>query len=257
MKFFIIKLSLLFIIFQLILSLSLKKSALKLKSTVKLKLIIMNGILARDVGCGKFGSTWICGKDGRVYRFDPGDTVHNIVNDVPRCKRIDVDYEGLPWLISERREVWRLIHMVDNNFRWVQVEGCGVDVGCSTMGDCFVFGCNGNKYGFGLFVYDRGTGKFVELDGAGRRLDADPSGAVWFTNNFGNIFKREHNRFLQIGGVAWDITVDNSGNIYHIGNEHSIWSRSGNDWNRIQGYGVSISAGDGLWVVRPDGALLH
>ncbi len=95
------------------------------------------------------------------------------------------------------------------------------------------------------------------IDGSGVRLDAAPSGALWTTNYFGNIFKRENNRYVQIDGIAWDITVANSGDIYHRGNEYSIWKRISGDWVRIDGYAHSLSCGDSLWIVRPDGALLH
>ncbi len=95
----------------------------KSKSGNKMKMIVINGILARDVGAGIMDSTWICGLDGRVYRYDPMNVVHNILNQPPKCYRIDVDYEGLPWIITTGHKIWRLMHEFSENFRWVEVEG--------------------------------------------------------------------------------------------------------------------------------------
>ena len=68
-------------------------------------------------------STWICGRDGSVYRFDPMNIPHNIKNQAPKCKRVDIDYEGLPWLVSSDHHVWRLMHEADETFVWMELNG--------------------------------------------------------------------------------------------------------------------------------------
>lgn len=93
------------------------------KATSKMKLIVLNGVLGKDLGAGIQDSTWICGLDGRVYRFDPMNVVHNILNQAPPCIRVDIDYEGLPWLITSGHKIWRLMHEYTENFRWVKLDG--------------------------------------------------------------------------------------------------------------------------------------
>lgn len=93
------------------------------KSANKLKMIVLNGILGKDVGSGIQDATWICGMDGRVYRYDPMNVVHNVLNQPPCCMRIDTDYEGLPWIVTGGHQVWRMMHEYTENFRWVKLEG--------------------------------------------------------------------------------------------------------------------------------------
>jgi hypothetical protein len=99
------------------------KMTYKMTSSSKLKLIVMNGALGWDVGSGIQDSTWICGRDGSVYRFDPMNIPHNIKNQAPKCKRVDIDYEGLPWLVSSDHHVWRLMHEADETFVWMELNG--------------------------------------------------------------------------------------------------------------------------------------
>lgn len=98
-------------------------SGLRNKSTAKVKLIVINGILAQDVGSGIMDATWPCGLDGFAYRFDPANVVHNVLNQAPACKRIAIDYEGLPWVIVTGHQVWRMVHEMDENFRWIKLDG--------------------------------------------------------------------------------------------------------------------------------------
>jgi hypothetical protein len=93
------------------------------KSTTKLKLVVINGILAQDVGSGIMDATWPCGLDGFAYRFDPANVVHNVLNQAPACKRIAIDYEGLPWVIVRGHQIWRMVHEMDENFRWIKLDG--------------------------------------------------------------------------------------------------------------------------------------
>ena len=232
-------------------------------STAKLKLIILNGIVGKDVGSGIMDSTWICGLDGRIYRYDPMNVVHNILNQPPPCNRIAIDYEGLPWIITKGHKVWRLMHEYNENFRWVQAEGkffnigCGIDIGAALNGDVFIVGCGRGPFGYPLYRWNRANDSFCILDGSGIRIDASPNGSVWLVNRYGNIYKRENNNYAQIDGIGWDITVANNGDVYHRGNEYSIWKRIAGDWERVDGYAASLSAGDSLWCVRSDGAVLH
>eukprot|EP00340_Litonotus_pictus_P001153 CAMPEP_0170517940 /NCGR_PEP_ID=MMETSP0209-20121228/3751_1 /TAXON_ID=665100 ORGANISM="Litonotus pictus, Strain P1" /NCGR_SAMPLE_ID=MMETSP0209 /ASSEMBLY_ACC=CAM_ASM_000301 /LENGTH=217 /DNA_ID=CAMNT_0010803315 /DNA_START=132 /DNA_END=781 /DNA_ORIENTATION=- len=216
-------------------------------------MIVINGILARDAGSGIMDSTWVCGLDGVIYRWDPMNVVHNVLNQPPKCRRVDVDYEGLPWIITPSHQIWRLMHEYTENFRWVKLDGKGVDVGCSIMGDVFITGIGVGSFGFPIYRWNRATDNFCIVDGSGVRLDVAPNGALWTCNFYGNIFKRENNRYVQIDGIAWDLTCANSGDVYHRGNEYSIWKRISADWVRIDGYSMSLTAGDSLWVVRPDG----
>lgn len=134
---------------------------------------------------------------------------------------------------------------------------CGIDIGCSLNGDVFIIGCGTGSFGYPIYRWNRANDNFCIVDGSGVRIDAAPNGSFWVTNKYGNIFKRENNRYIQIDGVAWDITVSNSGEVYHRGNEYSIWKRIEMDWIRVDGEAYSLSCGDSLWVVRPDGVLLH
>jgi len=135
--------------------------------------------------------------------------------------------------------------------------GCGVDIGCSLNGDVFIIGCGLCHFGYPVYRWNRATNSFCILDGSGTRIDGAPNGSLWLVNRFGNIYKRENNRYIQIDGIGWDITIGNSGDVYHRGNEYAIWKRIAMDWVRIDGYAASLSCGVTLWVVRPDGALLH
>lgn len=141
--------------------------------------------------------------------------------------------------------------------RFLFILGCGVDIGCAINGDVFIIGCGIGPFGFPIYRWDRANDSFAILDGSGVRIDGAPNGSIWTTNKFGNIYKRENNRYVQIDGIAWDITVANSGDVYHRGNEYSIWKRIEMDWIRVDGYSYALSCGDSLWVVRPDGVVLH
>jgi len=91
--------------------------------TARTKLVVLNGIIAKDVGIGIMDAGWICGMDGRIYRFDPMNIVHNVLNNPPRCIRIDTDYEALPWIITSGHQIWRMVHEMDENFRWLRMDG--------------------------------------------------------------------------------------------------------------------------------------
>lgn len=95
----------------------------QVQASSRAKLVVLNGILAKDIGAGIMDSTWVCGLDGRVYRYDPVNVNHNVLNNPPNCIRVDIDYEALPWLITTSHQVWRMVHEFDSNFRWLRLDG--------------------------------------------------------------------------------------------------------------------------------------
>lgn len=300
-----------FIIFCILNALSCYIYSLELSSTTEAKMLgekskgrqysivqaswTSTNFQALDIGIGADGDAISVGVDGKVYNYNFISNTHNLIDgdyEMLNIIRVDVDDQGTPYLISSSGSVFYL--SCYNN--WVQIPGCGVDIGVGRGMEVWKIGCDPKgptKQDYGVWKLfcectcqcdcDRKCIRFrpskynsnpngdkrkcywSKIEGAGTRIDVHPNGNPYIINNNGNIYKYdlESFNFNPVDGVlARDITLSNDGLLYAVGKlDNRIYRAMDEDagsWSIIQGFANEITSGpyNQPWIVAGDSNIL-
>jgi hypothetical protein len=218
--------------------------------------------LAKDIGIGADGSVWIIGADpvgasdfgihrwtGRGWESVDGGAV-----------RIDVDDQGIPWVVNSKGEIFRRI-----GTQWQTLPGRAKDIGIGADGSVWIIGAD--PVDVSDFGIQRWTGTDWEaVDGAtGIRIDVDRDGNPWVVNSKGEIFRRTGTQWQTLPGRAKDIGIGADGSVWVIGttpvgaSNFRTYRWTGSGWEMVDGKGVQISVdNNGVpWVATASGDIFR
>jgi len=132
---------------------------------------------ARDIGIGADGSVWIT-SGGGTYRFDEGDWIGVRGSGV----RIDVDPNGIPWVIDHTNDIHQLIAG-----HWIQRNGEARDIGIGGDGSVWIVGTSDDDGEHSIY---RWTGTaWNRVSGSSRQISVGPDGYPWMANSEGDIYR--------------------------------------------------------------------
>lgn len=132
---------------------------------------------ARDIGIGADGSVWVT-SGGGTYLYDEGNWIGVRGSGV----RIDVDPNGIPWVIDHTNDIHQLI-----NGRWVQRTGTARDIGIGADGAVWIAGTSDDDGDHHVY---RWTGTaWNRVEGSLRQISVGPDGNPWAANSDGNIYR--------------------------------------------------------------------
>lgn len=131
---------------------------------------------ARDIGIGADGSVWVT-SGGGTYRYIEEDWVGVRGSGV----RIDVDPQGIPWVIDHTNDIHQLIAG-----RWIRRPGEARDIGIGGDGSVWIVGTSGDDGGHHIY---RWTGSMWNaVQGSSRQISVGPDGHPWAANSGGDIY---------------------------------------------------------------------
>ena len=153
---------------------------------------------------------------------------------------------------------------------WVRVPGEARDISVGADGTVWVLGANtypnsdfnffdngDSDYDFGLYVLD--DYGWLEVPGAGIRLDVDPDGYPWIINSEHEIWRLSHFGWERIPGRAHDIGIGADGSVWVLGTTerrggYEVFRYTGFGWQKVHGTGVRIDVDpNGVpWVINHD-----
>jgi len=152
---------------------------------------------------------------------------------------------------------------------WVRVPGEASDIGIGADGTVWILGTNlydnfnfdffddGIDYDFGLWVLDEFG--WLEVPGAGLRLDVDPDGYPWVVNSEHEIWRLAPWGWERIPGRAHDIGIGGDGSVWVLGTTereggYEIFRYTGFGWQKVHGTGVRIDVDPfgNPWVINHD-----
>ena len=138
----------------------------------------------RKFGIGADGSVWVLGTTERrggyeVFRYTGlgWQKVHGT------GVRIDVDPNGVPWVINHDDEIFRL-----SNGVWQEMPGLAKDIGIGADGSVWVIGSNEREGGYGIYFWNNIGWK--KVSGSARQISVGPDGSPWVVNRDGEIYTR-------------------------------------------------------------------
>ena len=173
---------------------------------------------AVDIGTSKKQS-WICSTEGKILYS--GGRIKAMVNKSPKsCKRLDVDKNGYPWIIDNKKKVWQLQLISKTgrypSLRWIQVRNlCARDVGCSFQSDCAVVDCKGYVRSFNNYKLKRG--KLNKNMTNARRIDVglDMGGlTAYVVDKARNLWRIDALTKKKVLTGVYDVSVSNDNSIY-------------------------------------------
>ena len=132
---------------------------------------------ARDIGIGADGSVWV-NSGGGTYLYDEGDWVGVRGSGV----RIDVDPNGVPWVIDHTNDIHQLIAG-----RWIQRCGEARDIGIGGDGSVWIVGTSEDDGGHHIYRWN-GTA-WIRVPGSSRQISVGPDGYPWVANSGGDIYR--------------------------------------------------------------------
>lgn len=195
---------------------------------------------AEETACVIGGNDSIWKWNGEKWVGFPGDAV-----------RVDLDGDGLPWVVNRRGEI----------FRWTGGDWEGKPGGASDIG---AGGTPGHPsawvIGGGGAIFQWTPGGWRGVDGQASRISVAPDGNPWVVNSVGQIFQRINDQWVGVPGWASDIAVGGTLSnpaIWVIGSNNNIFRWVGTGWRAIDGQACAIGCGqNGLpWVVNSSGQI--
>jgi len=152
-----------------------------------------------------------------------------------KCKNIDVDSDGLPWVINDKGAVFRLSRIVGDSLVWNKVyapkkKSEAIDIGCgqykgtpcyiAVKGSANPFVFNGNK-----FVLDKSydaKSKIIRID-VGNGRDGDELTVI---NEKGFVLQLQKGKgAISVGMSGNDVTIGHNNDMY-VTNEYGIFYKS-------------------------------
>ncbi len=246
---------------------------------------------AVDIGVGADGDVVAIGVDSKVYSYNfIANSYSQIDGDYEMLNiiRVDVDDQGTPYLIGSCGGIYYL--SCYNN--WVQLPGCGIDIGVGRGSEIWRIGCDSkspNKQDYGVWKLfcececkcgcDRQCIRFrpskylnnpngdkrkcywSKIEGSATKIDVHPNGNPYIVNFSGKIFKYDSDtfNFTPINGLlAKDITLSNEGLLYAVGKGdnriYRVIDEDAGSWQALQGCATDISSGpfSQPWIVACD-----
>lgn len=134
---------------------------------------------ARDIGIGADGSVWVT-SGGGTYLYVEGEWVGVRGSGV----RIDVDPNGIPWVIDHTNDIHQLIAG-----RWIQRNGEARDIGIGGDGSVWIIGTSEDDGGHRIYRWS-GT-EWIRAQGSSRQISVGPDGTPWAANSGGDIYRAQ------------------------------------------------------------------
>jgi hypothetical protein len=238
-----------------------------------------------DIGTSPEGDVYVVGMDGKLYYYNFLANMYTLVEgdiDIPAIARVDVDADGTPYVVCTCGQVYYL-----NCYNhWVQLPGCGTDIGVGRAGDIWKIGCDDRAGGYGIWKlhckckckcncerscmrfrpmhYSAGaTGDqrkcfWYRIEGGATRVDVAPDGNPWVVTHDGVVYGYDGVNWLRVNGVLGrDITVSNDSMVMVAGLDAAIYSLQNantSQWISLSGSALEISAGpfSQPWVCAVD-----
>jgi hypothetical protein len=148
-----------------------------------------------------------------------------------RAKRVSVDPNGRPWVISATNQIYRDVStglgVIPST--WKLMPGAATAIGIGADGTVWVIGSNGAP-----FRWDETNSKWVMGTGAGKEIAVDASGNPWVVNAAGQTWQFTNGAWKQLAnlpaGTATGIAITYDGTAYVVGNDGRVWKWSSNAW---------------------------
>ena len=96
--------------------------------------------------------------------------------------RIDVDPNGVPWVIDHTNDIHQLIAG-----RWIQRCGEVRDIGIGGDGSVWIVGTSEDDGGHHIYRWN-GTA-WIRVPGSSRQISVGPDGYPWAANSGGDIYR--------------------------------------------------------------------
>lgn len=235
---------------------NLKENQLPYEFPTKITFKRMGYFPLSDIGA--FGdATWACSDKGEILKWSD-DKLSLLISNPKlfneKCKRIETDSKGQPWVISESGKLYQLAQVHGDSFVWRLMSDCAIDIGCGNL-SCFMIGCDKRTIskwnGFKWSMYSSKS-DLVSLD-LGEGISRE---VPYVVNKDGKLFKYDQGLFQQIplDSKVLDVSVSKWNDLYIAHDDGVTMIRRGNPQkkNLFPGIVKRISAGDRLWVVSKD-----
>jgi hypothetical protein len=246
------------------------------------------GFQGNDVGCGSQGDIYVVGLDGRLWFYNFLNDFYTVVEGdipIPAISRVDVNSDGTPYVVTSCGTMYYL----NCNNRWIQLPGCGTDVGVGRGNEVWKIGCDDRAGGYGIWklicistyrdesqrectrfrpskyqsdLQENPSCIWYRIEGGAVRIDVDNKGNPWVLNAEHVLHGYDGINWLRVDGVlAQDLTVSNddlvlvaalNGKIYVAQNPYT------NLWIQLSGSGTQICAScfSQPWVVGNDNYIM-
>ncbi len=150
--------------------------------------------LALDVGIGNY-TAWRVARSGVYQYVGSGESNGWMKTQTGSGKRIDVDGNGIPWIIDLNNQIYKY-----NGNTWDNIPGNARDIGVGVGAEGNVWmihttmiSSNGYKI---KRLNESGTG-WDRISGAAVRIDVDSEGNAWIVDAQGTIY--------HYNGTSWDL----------------------------------------------------
>jgi hypothetical protein len=230
-----------------------------------------------DVGVGAEGRTYAVSVKGKLLFYDHLRNLWVEVEadrEIPAIARVDTDAEGTPYVVTSCGQMYYL----NCKNQWVQLPGCGTDIGIGKGNEIWKVGCDQRPGGYGIWkLYckskckcncERGCMRFrpnsffyeseeeernqhtcywYRIEGGATRLDVDPDGNPAVSTNDGIVYKYDGSNWQRVNGIlARDITVCNDGMVIVAGKDgliYALQNAATSSWVNLSQKALEVSAG--------------
>lgn len=135
---------------------------------------------ARDIGIGADGSVWVT-SGGGTYRYDP-EAIGSWVGVRGSGVRIDVDPNGVPWVVDHTNDIHQLIAG-----RWIERSGDARDIGVGGDGSVWIVGTSQDDGNHSVYRWNGSL--WIRVSGSLRQISVGPDGIPWAANSDGDIYR--------------------------------------------------------------------
>lgn len=217
-----------------------------------------------DVG-SSFAASWICARNGTILKSSATSVRFILTNNIEGdCTNIDVDYQGMPWVVNKEGKVYRLKIIHGDSVQWEKVysptgAAKAIDIGCGQNNNthCFIAVKGKNNPWFfdgSKFVQDKdfdAKSKILRLDvGAGKGGEE-----IVVVNEDGYVLQiSRKGEPISLGMNAVDVSIGHDNELY-VTNNHGIYykSRCSKFFSHIHDiYAQRLSVGNSLWTIGLD-----
>lgn len=191
----------------------------------------LNGLKATDVGAGgdKYFLMWFLDPrktgEGGFDVVSLGYDKTSAMRRAGKAVRIDVDAQGLGYVVNDKDEVYRYV-----NGGWEPLRVLAKDIGVGANGALWRIGTNPVPGGFDIYRWQNNN--WVNVAGGALRIDVDPQGNAWVVNAAGQIFRWTGSTWVNVPGLARDVGVGSTGAVFVAGADGIVykWNAQTNGW---------------------------
>jgi hypothetical protein len=165
---------------------------------------VPGGGLGSDIGIGANGGVFIIGTDGNAWKLASSGSGWNSTNGPGNAVAIDVDRNGVPWVVKSNQQVWS---RTGSNNTWVQNPALAFDIGMGGNSDVFgdstayrwVIGSDNHPWvedvqpawtGCNGQCSAPAANSWVQVNGTATRIAVGRKGRAYLVNSSGNIYRR-------------------------------------------------------------------